>query len=308
MFKTIAILSFMAISGLGKPVIDTPRNLYSPAPSNWAYRFGMWNPESPTTDLYLVNSSFDHNIGAESTFKQFFFTRSAVGEYYTYISNTTSDVGTLTTPFTIDMEFHRSNTGWDNVELGTTDWFIYDTKVGSNASVGTTIDKWSITISNITKRDYMIAIDNDSTNDFFVIEYNIDTNLNQPTTITDYGRVIELYDDVLNYFMIPAYTIVNLRSSSTSLARYLDSYYIFDMGESSAWYNGYTSGNAVGYSNGYSAGYDSAYDADAYSQGYDDGASESFTGNFHTWIVPAIIVVLFLGAVSTIWAYKRKQE
>lgn len=75
---------------------------------------------------------------------------------------------------------------------------------------------------------------------------------------------------------------------------------------------GYDEGNDDGYNEGYDVGYDVGYDTgiqegnpEAYQQGYKEGAEESFLGNFDTWIVPAIIVVMFVGGFFAIVRMKR---
>lgn len=63
----------------------------------------------------------------------------------------------------------------------------------------------------------------------------------------------------------------------------------------------------------YNRGYDIALDigleasqGEAYQNGYDKGSKDSFMASIKDWIVPAIIVVLFLGGAVTIIAKKRE--
>ncbi|MEM0173954.1 MAG: hypothetical protein QXI16_05565 [Sulfolobaceae archaeon] len=67
----------------------------------------------------------------------------------------------------------------------------------------------------------------------------------------------------------------------------------------------------------YQAGYDDGFDdgklegittteQDSYDQGYIDGGRDSFMASIKDWIVPAIIVVLFLGGALTVIARKRE--
>ncbi len=64
--------------------------------------------------------------------------------------------------------------------------------------------------------------------------------------------------------------------------------------------NVYEAGRLYGYSQGIQAS-----EPEAYQQGYNDGANDSFLGNFHSWIVPAIIVVMFVGGSFAVVRMKR---
>ena len=85
--------------------------------------------------------------------------------------------------------------------------------------------------------------------------------------------------------------------------------------------NGYIVGELDGYAEGLSDGiltgdsvlYDNGYqdglldNSAAYEAGYTAGANDSFLGNFDTWIVPAIIVVLLGGGILSIMAIKKRE-
>lgn len=86
--------------------------------------------------------------------------------------------------------------------------------------------------------------------------------------------------------------------------------------------NGYIIGERDGYEEGLSEGiltgdsvmYDNGYqdglldNSAAYEAGYTAGANDSFLGNFDTWIVPAIIIVLVGGGFLSIMAIKRRES
>ena len=86
--------------------------------------------------------------------------------------------------------------------------------------------------------------------------------------------------------------------------------------------NGYIIGERDGYEEGLSDGiltgdsvlYDNGYqdglldNSAAYEAGYTAGANDSFLGNFDTWIVPAIIIVLVGGGFLSIMAIKRRES
>jgi len=85
--------------------------------------------------------------------------------------------------------------------------------------------------------------------------------------------------------------------------------------------NGYIIGERDGYEEGLSEGiltgdsvlYDNGYqdglldNSAAYEAGYTAGANDSFLGNFDTWIVPAIIIVLVGGGFLSIMVIKRRE-
>ena len=85
--------------------------------------------------------------------------------------------------------------------------------------------------------------------------------------------------------------------------------------------NGYIIGERDGYEEGLSEGiltgdsvmYDNGYqdglldNSAAYEAGYTAGANDSFLGNFDTWIVPAIIIVLVGGGILSIMAIKKRE-
>lgn len=76
----------------------------------------------------------------------------------------------------------------------------------------------------------------------------------------------------------------------------------YNDGYNTGYNQGYSIGSNEGYENGYNTGYDEGYtdgvkvtESEAYQRGYNDGSKKSFQANLHTWIVPAIIVVVIAG-------------
>lgn len=68
---------------------------------------------------------------------------------------------------------------------------------------------------------------------------------------------------------------------------------------------GYDEGYGEGYGDGYSVGINLS-EQESYDQGYLDGSNDSFLAGIKDWIVPAIIVVLFLGGAVTVILRKRE--
>ena len=99
-------------------------------------------------------------------------------------------------------------------------------------------------------------------------------------------------------------------------------------GEEDGYADGLTDGYVDGEEDGYAAGLIDGYadgladgsgivDGDAMfefgynvglSDGYDDGFNDRFHSGIENWLVPAIIVVIFLGGAVTIISRKRKEE
>lgn len=72
--------------------------------------------------------------------------------------------------------------------------------------------------------------------------------------------------------------------------------------------DGYNSGVINGYNSGFTDGYNSGLnEIDAYGKGYDDGARDKFMANFDKWIVPAIIVIMFLGGFISIMSMRSNK-
>ena len=139
---------------------------------------------------------------------------------------------------------------------------------------------------------------------------DIDINDIVDYTILRRGDVLQ-YDIVFNSFDYWAYEITTSgyegydKLPDGFLETYLGAIYYF------ANNNGLTTGHATGYAEGYTVGVNEV-EADAYNHGVDDGfllglnyKANEFYNNIGTWLVPAIIVVLFLGGFI---AFARKKR
>ncbi len=88
----------------------------------------------------------------------------------------------------------------------------------------------------------------------------------------------------------------------------------YDLGYDEGWEHGLDLGKNVGYNSGYQDGMQTASDFDAgYNSGYQDGYNTGYSLNdnhfylnLHTWIVPAIISVLFIGGGLVLWKSRNK--
>lgn len=83
-------------------------------------------------------------------------------------------------------------------------------------------------------------------------------------------------------------------------------------GYNTGYYQGYDEGYFDGVSDAYSQGYDAGYEeglqasqGEAYDQGYKDGYNKSFIATMDKWLIPAIILVMFVGGFFAIARKKR---
>lgn len=319
MLKQLIIIPLLSLGLFSQPVnIKEPQNAISPIPSNWSYRFGMWNPEFPAPDLYFFNSTFHPTFNtSEVNYRQPYFTRTSVGGGYTYTMNSTINNGTMALPFPIAMTFTRSTTTWDYID--SSNYYISDVYVGSDFTFADS-NKWFIEFDNNTRDNYYLQLDVSSTGDDFVIVENYSTNLTVPTTITkNYGFIYTTSSAYLINISIPAYTKVQVKTEYSDGERFLDAFFLYNIGESSPWYYGFNVGNGYGYSNGlndgFSIGYNSGFndgliagEGPAYDQGYQRGLNDAMINGLKVWLVPAIIIVLIVGGGVSLWARKRREE
>lgn len=162
---------------------------------------------------------------------------------------------------------------------------------------------------------------------------------------TDYYRLFELhgggalfpldeirYDCILQMFLTPQYLVIAKGGvfESMTLKQFFD---LQELGYYNGFITGYEDGEIDGIASGYSDGftdgvadqadeitraYWEGYDAGvlaveeaAYNEGYADGLAyegNNFYGGIGTWLVPAIIIVMFVGGVFSVFALKRRSE
>lgn len=79
------------------------------------------------------------------------------------------------------------------------------------------------------------------------------------------------------------------------------------IGSESSYNRGYNEGKLKGHSEGYQEGL-VADNNTKYQEGYNAGSSESFLANFDKWIVPAIIITMFVGGFFAITRHKREGD
>lgn len=109
------------------------------------------------------------------------------------------------------------------------------------------------------------------------------------------------YDDAQDYYITTV--VPNEKSLSYNQARSFFGIFINDQ-----WYSASAYG-VLRYNEGFDDGYDDGIlitAGEAYDKGFIEGGNASFVGNIHNWIVPAIIIVLFLGGAVTVFMRKRE--
>ena len=224
-----------------------------------------------------IGAGFAYTTAGSSPSTIALFDRTADGVYYNYYhrfrdtrfgsGGMHSNIGNYNLPDGLDitMEFKRSNTSWQ-IATPYSGYYSDDTKIGSNNAVGTLV-KFVYKFENLTPKNYKLFIDV-SSGGGYAIEYFYDNVSLGTSTYT-------FVNSALQQFIIPSYSSVEFRSTSTAAARYLDAWYLQDLGVSASYQNGYD-------------------DAEAdYDIGYDDGYADGESDMFLTGGLPGMISSIF---------------
>lgn len=217
LFLAGGLATIIGVSSFKQPFMHAEAALT--APTSWTFKYT--NQDFPG---YKLRSQTD--VISTPT-----YTRTVDGAYYNY-----SSTFTITTGLTATQTFNRSNTSWYSTG---TDYIPNDTKIGSNTSVGTIINKILVGFNNQTKNNYLLYLDISSSPNGTYLDFDIDTtDINQY-----YGNVyFEPATTQLFSIYIPAYTNVVVSGTSVSLARYIDAWYLQDLGVSAAYQAGVDDG------------------------------------------------------------------
>lgn len=215
----ISLASLVGVIGLvwgsSTPTITASAALAAPASWDYAYKYNATNDE-----FEFVR----YDASASNTPV---YTRTVDSTYYNY---TYTGNGNDTLPFEVTLTFNRSNTSWKSYGGGYTS---DDTKIGSDASVGSITNKFYIYVNNNTNMDYMMYFDISSSGSF------IDTTLliNNMYYVVNSGSVAFYIPttNALRYFLIPAFSTIALSAYVTSATRYIDALYFDNIGTSPAY-------------------------------------------------------------------------
>jgi hypothetical protein len=229
------------LSTLGQTnLVQTQASLSAPTTYhyNWAYN-------STTSRMTFGGSSLGTSVP--------YFTRTADGIYYDYVSvlnDEQNSGGILPDGLEITIDFQRSNTTWaDFGGLGVS-YYPTETKVGSDSTVGTISRKFDFTFDNQTNHDYILWFDTSSTSG----EHNIDQRIDSASFGWYYGTNARLGPTTLSKVLIPSFTTFRFWSQVISAARYMDAFYLQDLGITQAYTDGYDLGFDDGYDDGYQDG------------------------------------------------------
>jgi hypothetical protein len=225
-YKLLALFGVGLITALTTSPTLKDLNAALTAPASWTFKYT--NQDFPG---YKIRSQTA--VVATPA-----YTRTADGIYYNY-----TNTSTITTGLTVQQTFNRSNTTWyDNA--GT--WIPNDTKIGSTNGVGTVSDKVYLNFNNQTNKNYYLYIDVSSVADAHYNFYRIDNNIvGGIFQTTELGFLFT--SSRLNTLYIPSYSQVQINTTpSVSSQRYIDAWYLLDLGVSDA----YDAGVDAGYIQG----------------------------------------------------------
>lgn len=161
------------------------------------------------------------------------YIRTADGAYYNYTSTFEVIQG-----LEVSQTFYRSNTTW----YSTGTYYVpSDSKIGSDNTVGSVSNKFYLKIDNQTSKEYYLYLDNSSTAPT-TLSYLLINGLNVGAWpgFPVYGT--NLYSNIF----IPSYSYIEFYYSSTNESRYLDSWYLQDLGVSAAYEAGVDDGYIQG--------------------------------------------------------------
>ncbi len=206
----VAMLSMgTALTTLGK-VKPTFASLTPPATYDYSY---TWN--AAASEQYL-------NVNGVDSIP--LYTRTADGAYYNYTS-----IFNVIDGLSVTQTFNRSNTTW---QASGTFYKPDENKIGSDATVGSIINKIYLKFDNQTKNDYKLSIDISSTlsaNFSFIYL----TNANVFSTF-DFFVTSSLKD-----LYLPSFTSVEFYRQSVANSTYFDAWYLQDLGISDSYQQGY---------------------------------------------------------------------
>jgi hypothetical protein len=239
--RYLSIFALVVVAGtplLNKPVTATEAALSAPASYDYSYRYN-----SSTTRFEYMDSSV--------SIAQAYYVRTTGGGYFTYDHGPYALVNDLEQSLFISMTFQRSTTSWTQASpsLG---YRATDTKIGSDNTVGSIVNKVYLQFDNQTNKDYKIFFDQSSKGSEGYFTYEIDDERYYGDQVGS-GTIL-MGHTILNRWYLPAYSKVEIYVNATSSTYYFDAWYLQDLGVSAA----YDQGNQDGYDEGYEDGYNNS--------------------------------------------------
>ena len=182
-------------------------------PTTYDYSY-TWN--AAASEQYL-------NVNGVDTIP--LYTRTASGIYFNYISTFS-----VIDDFIITQTFNRSNTTWQSSGM------FYkpdENRIGSDGTVGSVINKLSLTFSNQTNKNYLLYLDISSnnaagSNNHFFSNYNgLD---NEYRYWYGAGNLLKIF--------IPSFNTLNFYKGDITVNTYFDAWYLQDLGISDSYQAG----------------------------------------------------------------------
>jgi hypothetical protein len=239
--KIYTLLSVFTLVGLTHSLTLKDLNAVLTAPASFDFSYRQSNVDTTSGNNWAIKN----NGGtAFSTIPA--YTQTYDGQYYDYVQTSPT---TIVSGLTITHTFNNSSTSWSNIVSNVFRPNNSADFIGSNSTSGTG-QKFIITFSNQTNKNYRVYLDNSSTGNGF-ISISVDglfiiggdgSNLYSSNTQFD-THIIYSYSTFI-YYSGPSF-------NNTS---YFDAWYLQDLGVSDSYNGGYETGETDGYSSGYSDG------------------------------------------------------
>lgn len=240
----MTLSAVVLISALSVPHAFTNANAALTAPSNYDYAY-TYGPSGYQFNNNVNGKNYIGIYQQTSSFGYFNYDINLAG-LDGQIGTSDDEIATNTTnkenfgwPYGLNviMRFKRSNTTWTNASPTFPGFYPTSSNIGSSSVVGTTDEKVYININNQTNKNYYFYSDNSSINSYNVYWY---VKLNNQFISDGSSSNRYAYYYTSNYFkiIIPAYTNFEFYTEPSSASRYLDAWYLEDLGVSEAYTNG----------------------------------------------------------------------
>jgi len=236
------------------------------APSSYDYYYAPYY-DGGFVDWRIGMGSVGSGTSTFDYIRDPLYSRQANSSYYDYFYADDYPIN-WPTGLDVDMKFVRSNVGnW--VQYGSSSFYYPEFDViGSDNSVGSVADKVYLQYTNNTNSNYLLYVDFSSTAAAAPFLLQIDTN----------GSQFYITPTILNVFTIFANSKIEIRFFTNAGARYLNAWYLKDLGLSASYEAGYDDGLIDGYDDGFDDGVDVGQTNAVLSGGIGSIFTSAFTG------------------------------
>jgi len=229
--KIFTLLSVFTLVGLSHSLTLQDLNAALSAPASYDLNY-QYDAVYEETFVLGTSSIGDRNV---------IYTRTTDSSYYNYTTTISNDIPSLDIVpegLSITMIFNRSNTNWFSITGG---YLPSDSKIGSDNSVGSVINKYYFSFNNQTNKNYKLFIDLSSSSNNLSNDLIIDSIVYVSNSTFDRFFVANT-SNLVNLYL-PSFTNVEFRARTESTARYFDAWYLKDLGVSDAFDAGYDAGS-----------------------------------------------------------------